>query len=141
MFKLEVDKEIDLVFLQASLAPDLFKLIDNDREHLSQWMSWVSSTLSVADAESFIERTILAFSKEESMACAVEYQGKLAGIAGFGMISKSLKKVEIGYWIAAHLEGRGIIHRVCEKLIDYAFNGLQIEKVEIRVATENGRSR
>jgi ribosomal-protein-serine acetyltransferase len=49
--------------------------------------------------------------------------------------------MEIGYWISAKFEGNGIITHSCKALIAYAFNELKLNRVEIRCATENGRSR
>ena len=141
MFRLNVDKEIELLFPQASLAPELFQLVDADRERLGLWMDWVDATRSVADVEAFIERSILGFAKQESMACFIQYKGALAGVASFGTLSRSLRKVEIGYWIAAEHEGKGIVQRSCERLIEYAFHDWGMEKVELRVAPENLKSR
>lgn len=141
MFKLEVDKEINLVFLQNSLATEIYALVDANREYLGQWMPWVKGTTSVTDVESFIERSVVGFSKGETLVCAIEYKGKLGGVISYNKMSKALKKVELGYWISSHLQGKGIINRACKKLIDYAFNELQMEKVEISVATKNLSSR
>ena len=141
LFKLEVDKEIDLLFLQSSLANELYALVDSNREHLGQWLPWVKGTTSVTDIESFIERSVVGFSKGETLVCVIEYKGKLGGVIGYNKISKALKKVELGYWISSHLQGKGIINRACKKLIDQAFNELHMEKVEIRVATKNLSSR
>ena len=141
MFKLEVDKEINLVFLQNSLATELYALVDTNREYLGQWMPWVKGTTSVTDIESFIERSVTGFAKGETLVCAIEYNGKLGGIISYNEISKALKKVVLGYWISSELQGKGIVNRACQKLIEYAFNELQMDKVEIRVATKNIPSR
>ena len=141
MFKLLVDEEINLVFLQSSLANELFALVDGNREYLGQWMPWVKSTKSVADTESFIELSVISFAKGESLVCAIEYKGKLGGVISYNEISESLRKVVLGYWISAHLQGKGIINRACQKLIEYAFTELEMEKVEIKVATKNLPSR
>lgn len=141
MFKLEVDKEINLVFLQNSLAAELYALVDSNREYLGQWMPWVKGTTSVTDIESFIESSVVGFSKGKTLVCVIYYKGKLGGVISYNKISKALKKVELGYWISPHLQGIGIINRSCKKLIDYAFDELHMEKVEIRVATKNLPSR
>ena len=141
MFKLAVDKEIELVFLDRSLATALYALIDSNRVYLGQWMPWVEHTSSVADVETFIEQSIVGFSKGETLVCGIEYRGDLCGIISYNTISQALKKVVLGYWLSPHLQGKGIINRSCHKLIEYAFNELQMEKVEIRVATKNIPSR
>lgn len=141
MFRLNVDKEINLVFLQKSLAGELYTLVDNNREHLGKWLTWVRDTTSIQHIESFIERSIVGFSREETLVCAIEYKGEIGGIISYNKISKDLRKVDIGYWISSHLQGMGIVSRACQRLVDYAFDELELDKVEIKVATGNLRSR
>ena len=141
MFRLAVDKEIDLVFLQKSMAPMLYTLVDKNREHLRVWLPWVDNTRSVADIESFIERSIVNFARGDELVYGIEYRGKLAGVISFYSISEPLKKATLGYWLSSDLQGNGIITRCCKQLIRYAFTEMKMEKVEIRVATENASSR
>lgn len=72
---------------------------------------------------------------------AIEYFNEIVGVTGYNTIHKDLKKVEIGYWLSSKQQGKGIITRSCNKLIQYAFNELDIEKVQISVAAENIKSR
>lgn len=50
------------------------------------------------------------------------------------------KKTEIGYWISKENEGRGIISKTIKVLIEYAFNDLGLNKIEIGVAVPNVRN-
>jgi ribosomal-protein-serine acetyltransferase len=47
----------------------------------------------------------------------------------------------IGYWLAASYQGKGIMTKSCQMLIDYAFETLKLHRVVITCATENQRSR
>lgn len=141
LFRHEVDSEVKLVFLQESLAENLFKLIDSDRDYLSEWLPWPPLTKSMEDEKTFIKSAIIAFAEGKSMACAIEYLGQIVGVIGYNKIDKSLSKVEIGYWLSSKFQGKGIVTRACKYLIQYAFDGLNIEKVQISVATGNKASR
>ena len=141
MFTYRVDKEINLIFLQHSMADSLYELVDANREYLKEWMPWVANTNSPDDIKAFIERSINGFSKNESLVCGIEYQETLVGIISFNKISKELKKVVLGYWIAEQMQGRGIITRCCNSLIEYAFDEMEMQKVEIRSASDNTKSR
>jgi ribosomal-protein-serine acetyltransferase len=48
---------------------------------------------------------------------------------------------EIGYWIRSRYEGRGLVTRACEALIDHAFDTIGLHRVVIRAGVENTRSR
>lgn len=141
LFKLNVDSEINLVFLHESLAPELFNLVDSDREYLNTWLSWPPFIKEVKDYKLFIKNSIVNFAEGKSMSCVIEYKNEIVGVVHLSKILNSLKKVEVGYWLSSKYQGNGIITRAVKKLIEYAFNELKMEKVEISVATENHPSR
>ena len=141
VFKLSVDSEIKLVFLTEVLAETLFKLVDSDRDHLSRWLPWPPYIKKVEDTSLFIKDSIVNFAEGRGMVCAIEYRGEIVGIISYNKILRSLKKVEIGYWLSSRYQGRGIITRSVEFLITYAFEQLEMEKVEIAAASENQPSR
>jgi len=41
MFRLVIDEELHLVFLEEALAAPVFELIDANREYLGRWLPWV----------------------------------------------------------------------------------------------------
>lgn len=141
LFRQEVDSEINLIMLQESLAEKLFQLVDSDREYLNKWLPWVNHTKTVNDTKVFIKNSIVDFAEGKSMNLAIEYLNEIVGVTGYNTIYKDLKKVEIGYWLSSKQQGRGIITKSCTKLIQHAFNELDIEKVQISVAAENIKSR
>jgi len=141
LFKLDIDSEIELVFLTEVLAENLFKLVDTDREHLTQWLPWPPYIKRVEDTSQFIKNSIIDFAEGRGMVCAIEYRGDLVGVISYNKILRSLKKVEIGYWLSSKYQGKGIISRSVDFLTTYAFNNLDMEKVEIAAASENQPSR
>lgn len=58
LFKLNVDSEINLVFLHESLVTELFNFIDSDRKYLNVWLSWLSFIKEINDFNSFIKKLI-----------------------------------------------------------------------------------
>ena len=134
---LKVDSKINLVILNESLAENLFELVDSDREYLNIWLPWPPSIKKIEDTKLFIKNSIIDFTEGKAMVCAIEYQKKIVGVVSYNKILKSLKKVEIGYWLSSKYQGNGIITKSVEYLIKYAFDKLEMEKVQIAVATEN----
>jgi ribosomal-protein-serine acetyltransferase len=63
------------------------------------------------------------------------------GVAGFNSINWSNKTAYIGYWLGEGFQGNGIMTKVAKALTDYAFIELGLNKVEIRAAVENKKSR
>jgi len=48
---------------------------------------------------------------------------------------------EVGYWLDAGLEGRGLVTRAVTAVLDHAFGPLGLHRVELQTTTDNTRSR
>lgn len=141
MFQHKIDDELQLIFLHQAFAQELYDLVDKNRDYLSKWLLFPPLTNSVDDIKAFIKRSVTAFADQQTMVCGIQQDGNLVGVIGFHKILKSVKKVEIGYWLAQEHQGNGIMFRACQSMIDYAFNELDVEKIEIRAASKNTASR
>ena len=63
------------------------------------------------------------------------------GVIGFRSIDWQDRSTSIGYWLGRDFEGRGIITKACHAIAEYAFKELRLNRVEIRCAVENQKSR
>ncbi|MFE4351995.1 hypothetical protein ACFVSS_25415 [Peribacillus butanolivorans] len=54
MFSFKVDNQIGIELLQQQHKEELFKLVDNNREHLRKWLLWVDKRKSAQDFEPII---------------------------------------------------------------------------------------
>ncbi|MEE1768343.1 GNAT family protein [Streptomyces sp. JV185] len=53
----------------------------------------------------------------------------------------AMKAGEIGYWIDAAFEGRGLVTRAATAVLDQALGRIGLDRVELRTGTDNARSR
>lgn len=141
MFKYEVDDASFLSLLEIKDAERLFNLINKNRDHISEWLQFPSITISVDDSKTFIERTRLKFAKEEGYWLGIWHENDLVGSIGYLYMDQENKKTEIGYWLGKEYEGKGLVSKSIKVLMNYAFNELQLNKIEIGVATNNVKSR
>ncbi|MFC2948724.1 GNAT family N-acetyltransferase [Virgibacillus sediminis] len=141
MFLLEIDEEITLRDLQISDAEELFRLTDQSREYLREWLPWVDNTKNIDDSRAFIEHARKAYAERKGLTCGIFYQGKLVGTVAFNSFDWLNRIGYIGYWLAPDQQGRGIMTKVCRALIHHAFYVLELNKVDIRAAYENKKSR
>lgn len=141
MFCLTVDDEIKLCLREERHAEEIFELVDKDRAYLREWLPWVDATQSVEDDRTFIKGTLEQFVNNRGFQVGIIYQDQFAGMIGFHAIDWANKAVDIGYWLGTDFQGKGIITRACRYLVDYAFTEYGLNRVQIRCAVENHRSR
>jgi len=140
MFFYQIDYETSLTQLELTDCEELFAVIDANRSHLRQWLGWVDAMRSPADSRSFVQSTMDRFARDGSFQCAIRVQDYIAGIIGYLWIDRTNRVTQIGYWLAADYQGRGIMTRACKALTRYAFTTLELNRVEIAAAPENRRS-
>jgi ribosomal-protein-serine acetyltransferase len=127
--------------LREEDAAELFLLVDANREHLRRWLPWVDSSITVEDSLAFIRRDAGNDLAGKGFSLAVEVRGRIVGVAGFNRIDAVDRKAEIGYWLSRDAQGRGTMTMCCRALVGLAFGALDLNRVEIHVATGNDRSR
>jgi ribosomal-protein-serine acetyltransferase len=67
-------------------------------------------------------------------------RARIAGMVGLHEIDWSNRNLMLGYWLAPEAQGRGLITRGCERLLELAFGAWKLERAVIRVAVGNRRS-
>lgn len=139
--RMKIDDDTELRILEEQDAPHIFALVDQNRSYLKEWLPWVDLTRSVEDEIDFIHSLSTQHAKHQSFGYGIWYNNQLTGTIGCHAINWSDKKVEIGYWLAASFQGKGLMTKACKAMVTYAFNELRLAKVEIRCALKNKRSR
>lgn len=119
-------------------AEAIFAVVDVERERLRRWLPWIDP-MRVPDDERVWLKTVL--SDEDGMeGYGIFVDGRIVGGAGFRIGAFNVVG-EIGYWIGAEHEGRGLVTRACRALIDYGFTEVGLHRIVILAASENTRSR
>jgi len=138
---IQVDADLQLRLSEPRYAKDTYELVLRNREHLKQWMPWAEDEPSLEAIREYYRATLLRFANGEGSQWGIWYQGKLVGAMGYNNLDWANSKVEIGYWLDAAMQGKGLITRACSTLITYAFDEHGLNKVEIHCGVENKRSR
>ncbi len=140
MFRLQYRPDAALVLLEESYAAEIYAIVNHDREYLAEWLPWVDVTHSPADIVVFIRRSLEQLARNEGFHAGILYDGQVRGTVGLKTIDWSNRKVEIGYWLAAGYQGKGLMTDACRAIVDYAFREWRLHRIEIRVAVGNRRS-
>lgn len=141
MFTYNIDDKTMLKMLDLRDSEQLFDLIIQSKDTLSEWLPFVDYTKSVDDTKGFIQSTMKQFSENNGFQAGIWYDGKIAGVIGFHKIDWNNKSTTIGYWLGNDYVGLGLMTKSVKTFIDYAMNDLNLNRVEIRAAVENKKSR
>jgi ribosomal-protein-serine acetyltransferase len=140
-FSLRIDATVTLTALRARDAEPVFSLIDGNRAHLRQWLPFVDDAQDATDTQRFILDVSRLADEGRGMAAGIWADGSLAGVIGLMEVNQRNRNAEIGYWLGAEHQGRGVVTRACSALVSYAFETMGLHRVEIYCAPDNARSR
>src|SRR6266700_2878687 len=100
----------------------------------------VSNTIE--DARNFINKVNENINKNDPLYWAITLGDKniLVGTICLFSFSDENGKCEIGYELLTNFQGQGIMKEAAEKVIDYTFNTIQVQKVEAFIHRDNQNS-
>ena len=140
MFNLKVRSDIELHPVAEKDAEEILAIVKRNYEHLRPFLHWVTIDYSLESAREFIRQAQKAAAENTSQTFGIFQNEKIVGVISFVKLNWNSRRAEIGYWIDRNYEGKGIITESCKALINYAFEELKMNRIEIRCATENVRS-
>jgi ribosomal-protein-serine acetyltransferase len=140
MFELRVNENVVLRLRDESHAQETFDLIRSNPQ-LREWMQWYDMVRTVEDSINNIETNIDEWAMKTDLHLGIFYRERVVGMISLHSISTLANKAAIGYWIAATHEGAGIVTASVLALLDYGFNELGLNKIEIGAAVSNEKSR
>ena len=141
MFEAVVEEGLVLRLLEPRHAQALFGLVGRNRDHLGILPSFIERTQTLKDTEAYIHSGLEKFASGNGFQLGIWLDGELAGVIGLNYIVQAFRCTEIGYWLGAEFEGRGVMTKVCRHLCSYLFTELNLNRIEIRCAETNVKSR
>jgi ribosomal-protein-serine acetyltransferase len=137
----DIDTTTRLRPVRLADASLLFRLVHANRAHLREWTPWVDGCQSESDQVSFITAAVERGQAGLGAVWLVERGDTVCGVAGFNWVEPLNRVCEVGYWLAADHQGRGIMTACVGRLVRHAFEDLGLNRVTLPVAVENRRSR
>ena len=138
MKELIVSNEIRLKEIGLDDVDKIFNIIDSEREYLAEWLPFVSITNEVADTMKFVKNYVEAESKEPTF--AIHFKNQLVGLIGLKDTDLDNQKTEIGYWLSQNYQHLGIVTESAAALINYIFDELNLNRIQLKGATGNFKS-
>lgn len=134
---IQVSDDIVLYPLSVDDIFKIFNTLDAEREYMREWLPFVDTTRGVEDTANFVNHVL----ETEDSQFTICYKDQFVGLIGFKSTDEDNKKTEIGYWLSQYAQGKGIMVQSVFKLLEYAFNVLDMNRVQVKVAVGNHKSR
>lgn len=133
---IRITDDIQLIPLCLDDISDIFRLLNDEREYLREWLPFVDHTQKEEDTANAVVQMLNTSSEQFT----IRYMGIFVGLVGFKDYDEKNRKIEIGYWLSQYQQGRGIMIRSVQALLGYAFEHLNMNRVQIKVAVGNSKS-
>lgn len=118
-------------------ATALYKIIDSQRTYLREWLPFVDLTRQQSDTALYLQSIV---SSTADKVFVIIFEEAVVGLIGFKAIEYFNHKLEVGYWLSEHQQGKGIMRRSCSRLLQHAFEHMNMNRVQLKVAIGNHRS-
>ncbi|HSY18919.1 MAG TPA: GNAT family protein [Candidatus Acidoferrales bacterium] len=141
MFFASVNQQTMLRVIEPQHGPELFRLLEANRDHIRRWHPWVD----ILRSENNVSHAIAAWQQqdanEQGFYAGIWHDGRLCGMINHAHIDQVNRWASLGYWLDAAHQGRGIMTESCRAMIDHGFTIWKLNRITIECATENTRSR
>ena len=137
------DGELVLRPLERGDRDALYAAVIESIEAVSPWLPWCHAGYSIAETESFIELCITAWVQQAHFPLAIfdAQSGQYLGGTGINHIDRQNRLGSVGYWVRKSAMGRGIAPKAVRLVARFAFETLQLSRIEIAARPENKASR
>lgn len=138
---LKINEHIELKSIQLRDAPEIFNVIDSERETLRRWLPFIDATLTVADTEQYIQSIESSPLSSRDLVFVIRYQGVFAGLIGLKNRDLNNKRAEIGYWLSKAFQKKGLVTDSIKGLIRLTFEKMGLHRIQIKCAVNNIQSK
>ncbi|MDP9018979.1 MAG: GNAT family N-acetyltransferase [Candidatus Eremiobacteraeota bacterium] len=137
-FHIHVDERTEIRPLHMRDVEELFHLVTKNRDHLYPWMAWIPEGPYTQEmTREYLELVEQKAHEQSEFHAVLVRDGHLIGDAGFPMIDWRNRVAHIGYWLDKDHVGSGIMTSAVRALTGYAFDALELNRIEIRCSTQN----
>lgn len=140
-FAYRIDDSLELRLFEMHHAAELFTLADANRAHLAEFLPWIDDIQSFIDTQTYIQQGLRQFASNDGFQAGLWLDDALIGSIGHHSIDWNNRKTEIGYWLDKSHVGHGYMTHALEAVLQYSFETYQLNRVQLRIAVNNTRSR
>jgi len=141
MIKIQVEDGLYLKSLEVADSEVLLPLVDGNRAYLREWLPWLDMTRTIDEMIAFVDSAIRQQSAGLGFQAGIWSRNQIVGVIGYHHLEWANRSTCIGYWLGEVFQHRGIMTKACRTLVEYAFEDWHLNRIEIRCAVGNMKSR
>lgn len=130
----------ELVLRDLSTVGEFHRLTVANLARLRRWENWAHSEQTEETVREYTRQQLSALAERRALPAAIRLDGRLVGSVG-ARITPAREVAELGYWVDADVEGRGLVTRSVQAILGHLARDPRVRRVEIRTAAANRRSR
>lgn len=140
-FALHVDEQTEIRLLRPEDADSLYDVTLRNRDFLAPWLAWVDRVIDASDTYAYLREAEREAYGHTAFKAGIWRSGVLVGCIDLHDIDWANGCAAIGYWLDEEHTHHGIMTRAVRLLVEYAFEALDLHRIEIRVQGDNDPSR
>lgn len=121
-------------------AAELFRAIDTSRQHLRPWLNWVDGATKPEHSLQFIHFMTQQQQDQRGLVLGIFQGSEIIGEVGMNQWDHTLQKAQVGYWVVEQWQGKGLLQECLRRFLDFLFDKVGLNKVEIQFIPANVRS-
>jgi ribosomal-protein-serine acetyltransferase len=141
MLRTSVKPQTMLRVIAPEQGPELFRLLEVNRDYLRRWHPWVDILRTEKDVSHAIAAWQQQNANDQGFYAGVWFEGRLCGMINHLQVDRVNRWTALSYWLDEAHQGRGIMTESCRVMIAHSFKVWNLNRVTIECATENTRSR
>jgi len=118
---------------------------DAVRESIPQfilWMTWCHENYAISETREWLAKSNESWEKQAAYPFSIfdAQTGALIGGCGLNPVDMANRWANLGYWVRSSRAGQGIAVAATRLLIKFGFEQLELNRIELMIATDNYRS-
>ncbi len=131
----------DLVILKRFVPEDADELFEAGRESVEEmfpWLAWCHPDYEISESREWISLQIQCWEEGTEYSFTIRNQREhLVGGCGLNHLNPLDKIANLGYWVRSGHTGKGYATAATKLLAGFAFDQLDVKRIEIVAALDN----
>lgn len=138
-FALWLSGDLALRLRERHDAPEYFARLAANRGHLGAWFGW-ARTIDEATTRDRVTAGLEQFAAGDGWHADLCWRGEPVGAMWLHFLDGEGGSSEVGYWLSAEHEGKGLVTRALRGLLRHFFEDKKLGRVSIALDPRNQRS-